>query len=368
MVCVCVLRGETVTAPHAHSRAVSGSRLFKVFKCALNSEWEEEETADPSSSHSPGQSGDSIGARPATPPAPVGPSLTGDPAAPAAPAAPADQLRPLSDGLRPKEPVHPVPFPDKGRAGDCIPTKRPSSLLSGARPPLHPKEGPISLNGRPRPWESFTAEEFAQQFHESVLQSTQKALQKHKGGTPSTSELNHAADSSVHYNIPELQSGPGRGSHPHAQAAAPPNGLHCPTGPRREPPPPTARPELSAEEDSDEVEDEDEDEDEPPAPRWQGIESIFEAYQEYAEEQSIEREVLHSQCRKLEAQHFNLTLTAEQLSRSMGELVGQKQKLAAERERLQAELEHFRKCLTLPQMPWSRAHFKGYPPSKSSGG
>lgn len=42
--------------------------------------------------------------------------------------------------------------------------------------------------------------------------------------------------------------------------------------------------------------------------------------------------------------------------------MAQKQKLAAERENLQAELEHFKKCLTLPQSPWSRAHFKGYPP------
>lgn len=35
-------------------------------------------------------------------------------------------------------------------------------------------------------------------------------------------------------------------------------------------------------------------------------------------EQNIEREVLHSQCRKLEAQHYNLSLTAEQVSHSMG--------------------------------------------------
>lgn len=113
-------------------------------------------------------------------------------------------------------------------------------------------------------------------------------------------------------------------------------------------------------------------------------------------EQSIEREVLHSQCRKLEAQHYNLSLTAEQVSHTMGvsvslicppvaslvnhsrnvtplslsfslsvpsqELMAQKQKLTAEREKLQAELEHFRKCLSVPHTSWSRAHFKGYPP------
>lgn len=35
-------------------------------------------------------------------------------------------------------------------------------------------------------------------------------------------------------------------------------------------------------------------------------------------EQSIERQVLHSQCRRLEVHHYNLSVTAEQLSHSMG--------------------------------------------------
>lgn len=35
-------------------------------------------------------------------------------------------------------------------------------------------------------------------------------------------------------------------------------------------------------------------------------------------EQSLERQVLQSQCRRLEAQNYNLSLTAEQLSHSMG--------------------------------------------------
>lgn len=35
-------------------------------------------------------------------------------------------------------------------------------------------------------------------------------------------------------------------------------------------------------------------------------------------EQSVERQVLHTQCRRLEAQNYNLSLTAEQLSHSMG--------------------------------------------------
>lgn len=179
------------------------------------------------------------------------------------------------------------------------------------------------------------------------------------------SEQNSAVDSSVHYNIPELQSKPGRSKpHPHAPSLQP-NGQHCPPQPSRQ--------ELSTEESEEEDEEDDTEEDEPTTSRWQGIEAIFEAYQEYAEgkmcvqqigflsvrvalqilklwfvgvcdargflnvrggpeesyrsfslslcltlEQSIERQVLHSQCRRLEVHHYNLSLTAEQLSHSMG--------------------------------------------------
>lgn len=174
-------------------------------------------------------------------------------------------------------------------------------------------------------------------------------------------------------------------------------------------------------------------------------------------EQNLERQVLQTQCRRLEAQHYSLSLTAEQLSHSMAvsgaaapsfceapksswstpihlavphplqypipcnspspaiphshqcppprhptshpvehpgepsiprgipslqpwpggcpspaltvsshlhclqELRTQKQKMVSERERLQAELDHLRKCLALPAMQWSRGYFKGYP-------
>uniref|UniRef100_A0AAY4BCZ4 Genetic suppressor element-like domain-containing protein n=1 Tax=Denticeps clupeoides TaxID=299321 RepID=A0AAY4BCZ4_9TELE len=271
-----------------------------------------------------------------------------------------EQPKSSAEPLRPKDPSLPTSLPDKARLSDCSTTRKPSSLLNSMRPPLQAKEDPASLNGRTKPWESFTAEEFAQQFHESVLQSTQKALQKSKGGVAVISEPKHTLDSSVHYNIPELQSIPGRSSslpqHLHSNPQS--NGQHCPLPPRRSLP--RARDELSPEEDS---EDEEYDyEEESPGPRWQGIEAIFEAYHEYIEEQSIERQVLQNHCRRLEANHYNLSLTAEQLSHTMGELMAQKQKLAAEREKMQAELEHFRKCLSLPQSHWSRSHFKGYPP------
>ncbi|KAG5270112.1 hypothetical protein AALO_G00188860 [Alosa alosa] len=332
--------------------------------------------SDSTSSQPPAESEDAHGARPPSPSlAPGGHALPCDPST-----ALDQQHKHSADPLRPKDPSLSAALPDKARGSEGPSAKKSSSLLNSMRPPPHPKDGPpASLNGRVKPWESFTAEEFAQQFHESVLQSTQKALQKHKGGASVISEPNHALDSSVHYNIPELQSAPGRSAsssshhhpghphvhghghphmHPHAHSHPQPNGPHCPLPPRPELAGP--RNELSADEDSND--EEYEDEDEAPTPRWQGIEAIFEAYQEYIEEQGIERQVLQSQCRRLEAHHYNLSLTAEQLSHTMGDLMAQKQKLAAEREKLQAELEHFRKCLSLPQTHWSRAHFKGYPP------
>lgn len=224
------------------------------------------------------------------------------------------------------------------------------SILSYVRGPL-PKDIPVplshSMNGKSKPWEPFIAEEFAHQFHESVLQSTQKALQKHKGGT---AEQNHKLDASIHYNIPELQAS--------SRPPAPHNGTaegHRALGP----PLPRDRRDSASEEE--EEEEEEEDEEECPRPKWQGIEAIFEAYQEHIEEQNLERQVLQTQCRRLEAQHYSLSLTAEQLSHSMAELRTQKQKIVSERERLQAELDHLRKCLALPAMQWSRGYFKGYP-------
>lgn len=100
------------------------------------------------------------------------------------PASPNGHPKPLGETLRPKEPPSPAVYPDKARGPSEGPvSKKSSSLLNSLRPPLplQTKEGPHSVNGRTKPWDSFTPEEFAQQFHESVLQSTQKALQKHKG-------------------------------------------------------------------------------------------------------------------------------------------------------------------------------------------
>lgn len=130
---------------------------------------------DSSSSQSPGQPGELVISRAPSPPS------SGPPAEPSS-APPPEHHRPVSEPHRPKDTPLPLPYVDKNRGSDLILSKKPSSLLNSMRPPAHLKDSTGNLNGRTKTWESFTAEEFAQQFHESVLQSTQKALQKHKGG------------------------------------------------------------------------------------------------------------------------------------------------------------------------------------------
>ncbi|CAH2324111.1 Hypothetical predicted protein [Pelobates cultripes] len=248
------------------------------------------------------------------------------------------------------------PALEKQRSSEAPPAKKSVSILNyvrGQPPKESTLQQPQSVNGRSKSWEPFIAEEFAHQFHESVLQSTQKALQKHKGVSAlHCAEQNHKPDASVHYNIPELQ-------HSNRLPAPQQNGQQGAelAGVGRAP----RQQDTSSEEETSDEEDEEDKTDEQPRPKWQGIEAIFEAYQEHIEEQNLERQVLESQCKRLEAQHYNLGLTAEQLSHRMAELMSQKQKIASERERLQAELEHFRKCLVLPTTSWSRAYYKGHP-------
>ncbi|KAM9301475.1 genetic suppressor element 1 [Gastrophryne carolinensis] len=326
-----------------------------------------------------------------SPPPPAGPAPEDQPPAPTTiqpdPPAPAASTLctapPAPDPIKPPEPLHPdqpkppdsarvppLPLPVPAPAVIAPSVEKPSDSAPPAKKPLSilnfvrghpPKDAPApppaqSVNGRSKSWEPFIAEEFAHQFHESVLQSTQKALQKHKGASIlHSAEQNHKPDASVHYNIPELQ-----------QSTRPPPQLqNGPQGPgqsgvgRGAPPPPHPQQDVTSEE---EMSEEDwEEEEEPPRPKWRGIEAVLEAYQEHLEEQQLERQVLETQCKRLEAHGYNLSLTAEQLSHRMADLMSQKQRVASERERLQAELEHFRKCLVLPSAPWSRGYFKGHP-------
>lgn len=81
---------------------------------------------------------------------------------------------------------------EKARLSEAPAGKKSLSMLPSIRGPA-PKDIPVplshSINGKSKPWEPFMAEEFAHQFHESVLQSTQKALQKHKGKEPARPAL-----------------------------------------------------------------------------------------------------------------------------------------------------------------------------------
>ncbi|KAG7281886.1 hypothetical protein CRUP_031135 [Coryphaenoides rupestris] len=253
------------------------------------------------------------------------------------------------------------PLPALMHAGDKtaskntpLSTKKPPQPQGGLLSPAPRKEpAPGLQNSRSRPWEKFTPEAFAQQFHHAVLQSTHNTLQSN--GVP---EVNMKANPSLPLNMSSSMKRPRLHSSPPRPAYH--NGHHPQyPGARR---PPASREHLSEEEDErgesgqddEDEEDEDETEVEDAPRRWSGIEAIFEAYQEYTEEWSVERQVLHSQCKRLEAQNHTLTRTAEQMSVTMGELVGQRQRVREERERLQAQLEHFRRCLTLPSISWGR--------------
>lgn len=95
-----------------------------------------------------------------------------------------EQLRP-QELLRVQEPA--PSSGEKARLSEAPGGKKSLSMLHYLRGAA-PKDIPVplshSINGKSKPWEPFVAEEFAHQFHESVLQSTQKALQKHKGNGP----------------------------------------------------------------------------------------------------------------------------------------------------------------------------------------
>jgi len=83
-----------------------------------------------------------------------------------------------------------------------------------------------------------------------------------------TAEQNHKLDASIHYNIPELQAS--------SRLAGPPH-----NGTAEGPLPHRALPRDSASEEDEE--EEEEEEEDYPRPKWQGIEAIFEAYQEHIE-------------------------------------------------------------------------------------
>ncbi|XP_029821380.1 genetic suppressor element 1 [Manacus vitellinus] len=199
--------------------------------------------------------------------------------------------------------------------------KSTQSILSQQRPPATPfpeATKPSSPYRPPQPRAQdpmYIYDEFVQQHRRLVskldLEERRRREAREKGGTAAlTAEQNHKLDASIHYNIPELQASTRLAGPPHNGTA------EGPLAHRALPP----LPRDSASEEEDEEEEEEEEEEDYPRPKWQGIEAIFEAYQEHIEEQNLERQVLQTQCRRLEAQHYSLSLTAEQLSHSMAAL------------------------------------------------
>ncbi|XP_056137820.1 genetic suppressor element 1-like isoform X2 [Lampris incognitus] len=267
-----------------------------------------------------------------------------------------DPFKPPVDTPVPRIPPPLAPHPEKTGFLDGQPTKKLQSLQNGTVTSAQRKE--LGQNGRNRPWERFTPEAFAQHFHQSVLTSTHNTLQS-KGVSNCIPDAKLKADYSLPLNNSALKRTNTNHMHRHTHV----NGhhLHSPSSTRATP---GSQNHLSEEEEEESGQEEEEEEEEGAmgeAPRkWQGIEAVFEAYQEYMEEFCIERQVLQSQCKRLEAQNYTLSRTAEQLSLSMGELVSQKQKVREERERLQAQLEHFRRCLTLPSIYLGRGQANGH--------
>ncbi|XP_019912130.3 genetic suppressor element 1 [Esox lucius] len=248
----------------------------------------------------------------------------------------------------PRHPPPLVPHLNKPGIDKGYPAKRLQDLQNGEGQRGQPPQTKAALAGKKMPWETFTPEVFAQHFHQAVLQSTHKTL----GGSTVIPESSIKSEPSATYNIPPPKAPALFRTPPHPLT----NGHYLGTSPPRHDPE-GAWDELSEDEEEQEGEEEEE------APRkWRGIESVFEAYQEYVDERGVERQVLHSQSRRLESQNYTLSLTAEQLSHSMAELSSQRQRVREERERLQAQLEHFRKCLTLPSVHWGRGQVQGRPP------
>ncbi|CAB1313716.1 unnamed protein product [Coregonus sp. 'balchen'] len=224
-----------------------------------------------------------------------------------------DPLKPSTPP--PRQPPPLAPKPNSKGLGGGHPAKRLQDLQNGAGHPGHHPQQKVPLavrNGQNKPWERFIPKD----FHQTALQSTHKTL----GGSTCFPESSIKSEPSAPYHIPPLKRPALLNTSPH-----PINGHHpYPSPPHHDPL--CVRDELSEEEDDEEEEGD--------APRkWRGIESVFEAYQEYVDERGMERQ----------------------------ELVSQRQRVRDERERLQAQLELFRKCLTIPNVHWGKGQAKGCP-------
>ncbi|XP_060080641.1 genetic suppressor element 1-like isoform X2 [Ylistrum balloti] len=78
--------------------------------------------------------------------------------------------------------------------------------------------------------------------------------------------------------------------------------------------------------------------------RWPGIDSLLEAYQHHSEEQKLERGILMERCHHLQTDNQDLNRTAESLSKRMAELIEQKRQASNARNKLQESIDSLKKC------------------------
>lgn len=165
------------------------------------------------------------------------------------------------------------------------------------------------------------SKEFAQEFHESVLQTTrqQQEIARHQG-----------RPDEVRYHIGDRsQSGPRTKivkEEPLALSSDGQSGSDVPpdTVPR-------ARPSSSA--------------NNTPPLRWPGIEAIMEAYQQHLQEHREEKNVLQDQCKHLKSKNIELNKLAEHLSARMSELLASKSRADDERATHQSAIDGLKRCL-----------------------
>ncbi|KAL0968381.1 hypothetical protein UPYG_G00266140 [Umbra pygmaea] len=246
---------------------------------------------------------------------------------------------PKRPSLTPCHPPPLVPHPSRAGMDKCFPAKNLQDLQEGAVQPTRPHQTKVALTGKNRPWERITSEDLALHFQRAECQSTHRPL----GESRMMSEPPVSCNISPPEGLAPFDTPPhplSKGNHPYTPTAYPdPHDILW-----------------------DEMSEETEEEEEAATRKWRGIESVFEAYHQYMDERGMERQVLHKQCRRLESHNYTLSLTAEQLSDSMAELTRQRQTVREERERLHAQLEHFRKCLTLPNVHWGSGQVQGRHP------
>ncbi|XP_050398933.1 genetic suppressor element 1 isoform X3 [Patella vulgata] len=146
--------------------------------------------------------------------------------------------------------------------------------------------------------------EFAEQFHESVLQTTrQKELAGRLSNTRSDEATNQIAEHSS-------------SSHPRYHVSS--DGIGSSS--------------LS-------------DQSESGSYKWPGITAVMEAYQRHADEQKTEHDILSERCKKLQSDNRDLNKAAEKLSNKMSSFLEQKQQFEDERNKTQSAIENLKKSL-----------------------